>query len=334
VYVLALGGDLKAIQEIERFESLTLPRAARFLLAAALAVNTKDNDRVRLFLSNPSDPYAVRESDATLNSDIRNKAVELLTLRQMGGSAEQRLEKANELITFLDAHHYGSTQETAFIVTALAGYLSDFQTDVDAASATITTKGKETTIQKNDVYHGAQKGAGAEIRVANTGKTDLFVNVTTRGIPERVESAPTAKGVSVRRLFRTDQGDAASSSTFRQGNTYIVGLEITCDDTVKNLIAVDLLPAGLEVENPRLNVSSIPTKLLKSSLTPSYLDIRDDRVVLAFNEVSRGTHYYHYAVSAVTPGQYQHPPAVAECMYDASIRGTSAGWAITVQQGW
>jgi len=47
-------------------------------------------------------------------------------------------------------------------------------------------------------------------------------------------------------------------------------------------------------------------------------------LVLAFDRLAKGTHQFHYVVRAVTPGVFQHPGVVAECMYDAQLRGRSA----------
>ncbi|HNT87102.1 MAG TPA: MG2 domain-containing protein, partial [Candidatus Hydrogenedentes bacterium] len=122
-YVLAIDGDIDAIRGIERFDALVLPTSARYLLAAALALNTQDTDRVRLYLSSaPSEPYQVTEQDGTLNSDIRNTAIKLLALMQMGGDDPACFELVNRLTRYIETQRYGSTQETAFIVTALAMY--------------------------------------------------------------------------------------------------------------------------------------------------------------------------------------------------------------------
>jgi hypothetical protein len=332
VYVLALGGDLEAIQQIDRFDDLTLPQTARFLLAAALAQNTKDPERISLYLtSKPSQPYAVRERDATLISDIRNTAIELLALRQMGGKPELIVEKVNRLVAFLENQHYGTTQETAFIITALAGYLADVAGQIDEAGARIIASGQETQLRGPETYRRTLQGKGAEFTVANTGKMDLIVNATTRGVPERPDLSAAGNGVTVRRTFYTQQKARASSSTFEQTTGYIVALEIACDDTVNNLIVADLLPAGLEIENPRLNPDAIPGHAFAGAVTPSYLEVRDDRLVLAFNALAKGSHAFYYIVNAVTPGKFQYPAVQAECMYDASIHGHSAASSIEIK---
>ena len=96
---------------------------------------------------------------------------------------------------------------------------------------------------------------------------------------------------------------------------------------------VDKLPAGFEIENPRLAADAIPSDALTSSVTPEHMDVRDDRMVLAFDKLDKGRHTYHYIVRAVTPGEYDYPAAQAECMYDAAIRGRSAAQTITIDAG-
>jgi len=332
VYVLALGGDLEAVQQIERFDDVAMPQAGRFLLAAALAQNTNDHDRVSLYLTSKlSRPYAVRERDATLISDIRNTAVELIALRQMGGRPELIAEKVNRLVAFLENQHYGTTQETAFVIASLAGYLSDLAGRLDQASVKINAAGKETELRGPETYRRSLKGKGAEFAVTNTGKLDLIVNVTTRGVPERPDLSAVSKGVAVRRVFYTQQKAQASSTTFQQTTRYVIVLEITCDDPVSNLIVADLLPAGFEIENPRVNPEAMLSQAFPGAATPSHLEVRDDRLVLAFNSLSRGTHRFYYLVNAVTPGRFQYPAVEAECMYDASVHGHSAASAIEIK---
>jgi hypothetical protein len=336
LYVLALDGDLNAIQQIARFDEIVLPRAARFLLAAALARNTKDRDRVALYLSTtPSEPYLISEPDNTLNSDIRNTAIELLALQQMDGDPALMAEKANKLTTFLQNNRHGTTQETGFVVTALGSYLGDIAADIDQAAGRIEyLKGAETkeiAITGSEVYRGRHAGPDGSFLIKNTGQANLIVSITTRGIPEKVETEAVGEGVTVNRAFYSEKGASVTTSEFQQGEMYIVGLTLACEQNAKNLVVADLLPAGFEVENPRLDPDAVPEGKFAGASTPSHLEIRDDRVVLAFDELDKGTHCFYYIVRAVTPGTYQYPPAQAECMYDPSVHGSSAYASIEVR---
>jgi uncharacterized protein YfaS (alpha-2-macroglobulin family) len=99
---------------------------------------------------------------------------------------------------------------------------------------------------------------------------------------------------------------------------------------VQYLVVADLVPAGFEIENPRLESGATPNPAFESGLTPSYLEIRDDRLVAAFDSLDQGEHQFFYVVRAVTPGAYRYPALEAECMYDASIRARTMSTSIEV----
>ena len=332
VYVLALGGDLKAIEQVERFDDIMLPRTARLLLAATLAQHTQDGDRVQLYLNEaPAEPYEVTERDGTLNSDIRNTAIELLALRKIGAPADVLLEKASALTAYVKGKRHGSTQETAFIVTALSDYLEGAAGTIDLAAATITGPEGPGALQGAEVFHGIHEGPGGTFTVANTGGADLFVSVTTCGVPERPNLAPVNEGLSIERRFYTATGED-HTGVFRQGHSYVVELKMDLANRTENIVAADLLPAGFEIENPRLDESTALLPDRRGMITPTYRDVRDDRLVMAFSQIPSGERYLRYVVRAVSPGRFQYPPVEAECMYDASIRGASGAGEVEVEE--
>ena len=94
---------------------------------------------------------------------------------------------------------------------------------------------------------------------------------------------------------------------------------IDIEPTGGRILLVDRLPAGLEIENPRI-VDSGDLKSfawLKTTLKPQHSEFRDDRFVAAFDRTSSQSAFFHvaYIVRAVAPGTYMHPPAVVEDMY-------------------
>src|SRR5690606_25901846 len=91
---------------------------------------------------------------------------------------------------------------------------------------------------------------------------------------------------------------------------------------VDNIAVVDRLPAGLEIENPRLGRSEAITWLPEDDVMfkPEYTDIRDDRIqifgTMGYRYLSPLTQKYYYVARAVTAGQFNIPPAKVELMYD------------------
>jgi uncharacterized protein YfaS (alpha-2-macroglobulin family) len=325
LYTLALDGDLQAIQQLDRFDNVSMPRPARLLLAAALAVSTGDSDRVKLYLQKaPSEPFVVGQFDETFGSDIRNTAVELLMLQQIDPRSEDAVKKANELMAFIDTRYYGSTQESAFIVSALTTYLMSLKTDVATAKATIVEQDKEVLLEGNKLYFGKLEGPSRLFKVTNTGTTPMFVNLILKGVPATPDTGTVSEGMSVTRTMLTADGSELEAASFGQGESFIVRISIDASQELKHVVVTDMLPAGFEIENPRLNPESNPDISLPDAYEPSYRDVRDDRLVAAFDSFPSGKHSFYYIVRAITPGKYQRPGAVAECMYDASFRARSA----------
>jgi len=145
-------------------------------------------------------------------------------------------------------------------------------------------------------------------------------------VPEKPDTDGYAEDISITRRYFTGQGEVYDPETgFLQSDSYVVELTVTPKQQAENVVVVDKLPAGFEIENPRLNAETLPPGKFKEVTNPSYVDVRDDRIVLAFNALRKKQegHRYYYVVRAVTPGAYQAPSATAECMYDASIRAAS-----------
>ncbi len=335
IYTLALSGDADAIRQIPRFDDVVLPRSARYLLAAALARSTQDNERVQLYLSEtPAEPYLVTEPDGTLNSDIRNTAVELLALLQMDADPSSVAEKANRLAVFLQNNRHGTTQESAFVVSALGEYLAGITENIENAKAVIEYSGGSSSdrneISGSESYHKAHTGPGGAFHVVNTGETELFLNIVTRGIPKEPQTEPVSKGISVHRQAYLENGEKLTQPDFQQTENYVIDIVLSAEQDLRNVVVVDLLSAGLEVENPRLDPNmSLREGTFSGADNPSYLDIRDDRLILAFDELKQGEHHFYYVVRAITPGEYHYPSIEAECMYVPLIRGQSV--PITIQ---
>jgi uncharacterized protein YfaS (alpha-2-macroglobulin family) len=355
LYVLALDGDQEALRQISRFDEIKVPRHARYLLAAAIAKNTHDRGRVEKYLASaPSSPYEGFETSGALNSDIRNKAVEFMALREIGVSQDEMAKNAKELLDFLIAKKHGSTQETAFIITALADYLSGFELNAQEASAVINSGDEDKKLSGVEPYHGVQTGPSKYFAVSNNGQASIFANFVSRGVPEKEQvDAKSEGGLSVSRDMMTKRGEHYTDSSFIQGDSYVVDFKIETNQERRNIVMVDMLPAGFEIENPRLDTNMLPggvfdkgIKVLQKtdntgnenvettdngSIVASYLDVRDDRIVVALDKLPEGEHHLYYVVRAVTPGAYQRPAATAECMYDGNVHANTVTSRIEVK---
>ena len=336
VYVLAIDGDLWAINQIERFDAITLPRHARYLLAAALALNTGDAQRVTEYLETmPQEPYREREQGDTLNTEVRNTAIELLALLQMKGDRQAVEERATALLRHIEGGMPMTTQENAFVIAALAAYFGTVDEMTDAVSGTVSGPDGDAQVQGKDRYRHERQGKGVAYTVANTGQSPLIVNFITAGIPAEAVEAE-AHGIGIRRIIKDQTGAVVENGVFRHGESYVLELHIQCPGKLKNIIVSDLLPAGFEIENPRLDATPRMTteaaaEASRGTATPEYLEIRDDRLIVAFGQLDPGRHIYRFLVRAVTAGTFQHPGMHAECMYDPAVFAITAPKTIEIK---
>jgi len=110
-----------------------------------------------------------------------------------------------------------------------------------------------------------------------------------------------------------------------------VSLKVSASHRHPDLLLVDLLPAGLEIENQNLEhsikldnfeVNGTSLSQWQSSTYIVHEEFRDDRYVAAIDLDYGGTARVFYLVRAVTPGQYRVPAPLVEDMYRPQYHGT------------
>lgn len=330
LFVMALDGNVEALQRIEGLVATEYPRTARYLLAAALAMNNPEHPAIAMFMADvPNEMYDARELQGALNSRVRNEAMELLSKTYLKVDEKENALLAERLIAWLKDQRYGSTQEKAFVISALGAYLSEVGRNIDQTVALVSGPQGEAKLEGGQILRQDATGAAEPFIVENKGATTLYASFATAGIPLEPPTEAVSEGMGVSRTV-TDLDGNAVTGAFQQGQTYRVKLEVTPDNGVANVVVSDLLPAGFEVENSRLSGIANDAPDAKRVL-PEHLDIRDDRVIIAYRALSAGKTAYTYTVRAVTPGTYQHPPVTAECMYDPAIRARNLPGTITVE---
>jgi uncharacterized protein YfaS (alpha-2-macroglobulin family) len=108
---------------------------------------------------------------------------------------------------------------------------------------------------------------------------------------------------------------------------------ITVESAAKplsNVIISDLLPAGFEIENPRLKTTPRLSWIPGQAAPVSFQDIRDDRVLI-FTDLTPGRKFeFYYSLRAISAGQFKMPPVSAECMYNPLVAGAASSGVVTV----
>ncbi|MEO0672015.1 MAG: alpha-2-macroglobulin family protein, partial [Pseudomonadota bacterium] len=184
----------------------------------------------------------------------------------------------------------------------------------------------------------------APLTIRNDGDaTEVLLTAVGAGLKPQ---PATSKGFGIERAFYALDGKpvslesgAGGTSSVRQNTRMVVVLSVRPDERTGRLILVDRLPAGFEIENPRLveggQIKALPW--LKTAIKPEHTEFRDDRLVAAFDlfRVSKtgdtlAPLQVAYVVRAVRPGTYVHPAATIEDMYRPERHARTAAGRLTV----
>lgn len=304
--LLQLGIALKAMGDAPRGEQ-----------ALKLAMSTPRQDRDRWL--------------GDYGSALRDDALKLALLE------ENKLlpEAQNALLSSLADEAYGqrwlSTQETNALFLAgrtLQDLPGSWQAQTSLQAQPLAADKAQTRNLTGDQL--------AALQVSNTGSQPLWLRLDSSGYPL---SAPQPSGnvLGIERQIFDTRGQQKSLSSLRSGELVLVKLEITAKRNVPDALVVDLLPAGLELENQNLANSSASLQengeavqnLLNQMQQADiqHIEFRDDRFVaaVAVNEGQPVT--LVYLARAVTPGTYQVPQPQVESMYVPQWRatGTASG---------
>jgi len=172
--------------------------------------------------------------------------------------------------------------------------------------------------------------AEGKVTIRVDGAGECYYYAEAAGVPEKAPEA-ISHGLTVKREFFNRHGGKLDPGRIHHGDLVVVGLTIqTQQDNVQNIALVDLLPAGLEIENPRLASSAKLGWLAENSFSPTYLDLRDDRLIVFADLGRAGTYRFYYAARAVSRGTFVLPPLRAECMYEPEVYGVSPGGKVRI----
>jgi len=339
LYVLARNGRAP-IGELRyyvdtKLDSFSTP-LAQAQLGAALAM-LGDKARAEKALSAAFKEMSAKDDGETrrdYGTSVRDGAA-LITLASESGIAKADVPKLVDVIAKAFASKaYTSTQEQAWMLLA---------------ARALTEEAKSTALLVNGQPHQGQlmRSVSAEelkagLTIANQGDSKIDAVVSVIGAALTPEPA-ISKGFTVERTYYTLDGKqvdlksaTGGAGELAQNDRLVVVLKVEAPETGGRILLVDRLPAGLEIENPRLVDSGDVKTLawLKTTVKPEHTQFRDDRFVAAFDFFGAGdgrrgrransdeegrspvsSATVAYLVRAVTPGSFVHPAATVEDMY-------------------
>jgi uncharacterized protein YfaS (alpha-2-macroglobulin family) len=326
-YVLALGGKPSAswMTRLEEVEKDLSPTARAHLAAALAAAGRVDRAATLIGATLPS--FDTRtETGGHLHSPARDCALFLSALIDVQPKSPLIPTLVTQLENQRVTGYWSTTHGSAMALVALGKYARLRAKDPPNYTATVEPPGAAAFIltQGDKRYLDGDLG-GKPVRVAVQGAGALNYFWFAEGVPRSGQVEEHDRGIEVRRRFLDRKGQPLQQKPLKQGDLVVVELTLTARQTIDNLVITDLLPAGLEIENPRLETTDARTGLATSSYAER-VDMRDDRLIL-FTRVGDGTWRYTYVTRAVTAGGFRLPPVQANAMYDPALASChGAGW--------
>lgn len=265
---------------------------------------------------------------ADYGSDLRDKAMMLSLLEENKLLPEQQNQLLQALSNLAYSQRWLSTQESNSLFLAGRHWQTakgDWQAQTSFSSEPLAAGQSMTRNLDADRLSALQ--------VTNTGTENLYLRLDTVGYPLRAPQ-PYSNVLHVERHFLDAKGNTKPVSALKSGELVMVWLDVWADKNVPDALVVDLLPAGLELENQNLSDSSASlgessneVQGLLSQMQQAdiqHMEFRDDRFVAALplNEGQHAT--LVYLARAVTPGSYTIPVPQVESMYVPQWRATGA----------
>jgi uncharacterized protein YfaS (alpha-2-macroglobulin family) len=325
LYVLALGQrpDLGSQDYLRATFGSTLRGVTRTLLAGAYLSSGNPGPGFELLHVAPTFDDARRESGANLGSGLRDRALTALVLLAALPDDPRLPELMNRLGQDLGANVWYSTQEASLGFMALGKYLSG-RDDARPFAGTLTWSGGARDFDETRllVVRDIATAGAMELRKSPADRV-VYVSVLTSGTPHRETHAPRSEGLEGEQTFLDEGGRPLDLAAVRQGQLVVMKTRVrSTTGRVDNVVVQSLLPAGLEVENPRLATTERLDWMTEEKTLDGHQDLRDDRI-LVFTDLRDGDwHVRHAVLRAVTPGTFACPPVQAEAMYVPSLRGS------------
>jgi uncharacterized protein YfaS (alpha-2-macroglobulin family) len=330
LYVLARAGkpDLGTMDFIRQKHTRELSAESRALLAAAYASAGNPRATQSLAANVGAVTEIQRQTGGNFNSAIRNRALLLLALLDAAPQSPMIPQLVDRLARDAKSDQdcwCWTTQEESFTLLAL-GELIQRQAQQPPYSGTVFVGGKPLAKFNNRMASFPSIVGNGAIRIQmDPGYKPgaAFFSLLTRGVLTDDAFKPASAGLEIQREILNRDGGALDLANVRQGDLVVIKTKVrSVSGPVQNVVIVNLLPSGLEVENPRLQTTEQLPWVTDANLQPAYMDLRDDRILLFADLPADSWQTFYTLVRAVAPGQFRLPPVQVEAMYNPALRAT------------
>ena len=245
---------------------------------------------------------------------------------------------------------WGTTQETAFALLALADYVvasqeqaaeSAYQVFLNGTLLSSRRFGQDTALRETVTIAASALNPGEnELRLVKVGEGRLYARLSGYVYLEQ-EIVDVAGEIGVVRIYV----DPTTGKTLRPQDRLSVGdlvqvrLSVRVPRESWYVIVEDHLPGGLEGLNERLATTSYVAQEYGEEAFGwqengyNRKDVLDDRVAFFITRLMPGTHTYDYLARVTHAGTFYAAPAQVYLMYAPEVWGRSASDEVVFGEG-
>ncbi|MFI5237647.1 MAG: alpha-2-macroglobulin, partial [Ignavibacteriales bacterium] len=330
LYVLALAGsgDISTMNYYNARPHL-VSEDMRYLLAGSYALMGRWNSYYEIVPNTFRPERTDRLTGGSFDSEIRANAIMLNVLLEVEPANKQIPVIIKYLSQNFDKTY--STQERSFTFLAL-GKAASINTNADVSVEIIVDGRSINKFSGKDLTVSDEKLNASNITLKASGKGEVYYFWSAEGIKVNEKVKEEDSYLQIRRSFYNYKtGRLIPDRRFYQGELIVCKIELSgFERSAENIVITDLIPAGFEIENPRLNPATELKWLPKNPINVQYLDIRDDRLLL-FTDLKRNqTNEFYYLLRVVNLGTYQLPVIGAEAMYDQEYHSYNGAGVVKI----
>ena len=324
-YVLAAAGhpDRGTMNYLKNRGLSGLSDYSHFQLAGAFALSGELETAlsmlpVSISVSVNGRDNAQWETGGTLNSPVRAQAIVLNMLAEVNEnhpSIPMLVKNLRDAAS--DGNRWTTTQDNAFAFLAL-GKIMKKQMDRNY-TGTLKLNGEHfADFDATQIRYADDTWDGGRVQLSVQGEGTCYYYWSAFGIQRGSFVEEYERELQVRRRYFSKDGEELTRQ-FVHGDLIVAEITVKAlTANLENVVVVDMLPAGFEIENPRLESRAGIPWLKAQDFKPDYLDLRDDRLIFFGTFPRQRERKFYYALRAVTQGEFTLPPIAAEAMYDAT----------------
>ncbi len=289
-------------------------------LAIALHNLGRDEEALQLLPEEAMEVSIETTSSGRLTSKLYQQALLLMVLMEIVPENMKAAQLAEEVSnTILDGRIY-STLENSAAVMALAKYQIQNQGEEAVYSGVVKVgDGRELAFSNEAPLVEEFKDFGQPITVSSSGTGKIYIVRVSEGQAKSEFCEPYDKRISVKRKWLDRDGKEIDPAGLKVGDLVKVQIELAKTEgsygEIDNIAIVDALPAGVEVENPRLAQSA---EIYGYESNTENADFQDDRVII-FCGLDDASRVFNYSLRVISAGEFEIPPIQASSMYNSSI---------------